>query len=169
MPGMANESPKRQNKMKSDSRTIQKQISDIKLRTTLRQHTQNLHLRPQIHKVITHQFITSHHSRIQNSSTSSPADLWLTSTTSSQAALYCKGTLSPFPFFSTALSLSIHSGDLSKSWSLCGTSGILETVRVPVLTLSLWLALLHFETHHCTVPSHVYSVYVFSCIPSKVL
>src|SRR5882757_10064028 len=42
-------------------------------------------------------------------------------------------------------------------------SGVSELHPIP-----FGLASPHFEAHHCTVPSHADSVYVFSCIPSKV-
>jgi hypothetical protein len=55
-------------------------------------------------------------------------------------------------------------------WSLSETSEISGDLSgVPKLhPIPFGLALPHFKAHHCTVPSHTYSVYVFSCIPSKV-
>jgi hypothetical protein len=67
---------------------------------------------------------------------------------------WCKGTPSPFPFLPTTPSLSVHSRALPE---------FPELHPIP-----FGLALPHFEAHHCTVPSHAYSMYVFSCVPSKV-
>jgi len=93
----------------------------------------------------------------------------------------CKGTPSPFPFFPTTPSLSDHPSGVLKSYletirsfrnprRLSGVSRILGD-RPEFFKLHptpFGLALPHFEAHHCTVPSHACSVYVFSCIPSKV-
>src|SRR5882762_3235288 len=92
----------------------------------------------------------------------------------------CKGTPNPFPFFPTSPSLSVHSGTLLEFLESClefpeppetvrslrnprRPSGVSELHPIP-----FGLASPHFEAHHCTVPSHADSVYVFSCIPNKV-
>src|SRR5882762_11563076 len=98
----------------------------------------------------------------------------------SRAHSYCKGTPNPFPFFPTTPSLSVHSGTLPEFLvsrpeypeppetvrsfrNPRRPSGVSELHPIP-----FGLASPHFEAHHCTVPSHADSVYVFSCIPSKV-
>jgi hypothetical protein len=83
---------------------------------------------------------------------------------------YCKGTPNPFPFFPTAPSLSVHSGALPEFWSLVRS---FRNPRIPfgvseLHPIPFGLASPHFEAHHCTVPSHADSVYVFPYIPSKV-
>jgi len=82
---------------------------------------------------------------------------------SSLLPLASPSTLEPFQSFWSLVRSSGTPGDCLEFWNPRRPSGVSELHPIP-----FGLASPHFEAHHCTVPSHADSVYVFSCIPSKV-
>jgi hypothetical protein len=79
----------------------------------------------------------------------------------------CKRTPSPFPLlltFSSTPKLFLEFWNpVQNFWNPQWPSGVPELHPIPFVLTSP-----HLETHHYTVPSHTDSVYMFSCIPSKV-